>query len=65
MMSYQLMLRKMSLNKTETIGNDGTVVVPPVEETRLLELNVLQRPMDHVTYDETLTKQPTPLLAVR
>ena len=62
---YRLMLLKMNLNKTGTTGNDGTAIVPPAEETRLHECSVLQHPMDHVTYNETLTKQSTSLLAAR
>ena len=65
MMSYQLMLNKMSLNKTEIVGGDGILVAPLAERTRLHELSVLQHPMDHVTCDETSMKQPTLLFAVR
>ena len=63
MMNYQLMLRKMNLNKTEIAGDDGTVVVPLAERTQLHELSVLQRYMDHVIYDEILTKQLSMLFA--
>ena len=63
MTSYQLMLRKMNLNKTEIAGDDGTVAVPLAERTQLHELSVLQRYMDHVIYDEILTKQLSMLFA--
>jgi len=48
------MLRKMNLNKTGTTGSGRTVNVPSTEETRLHGLNALLRPMDHITYDETV-----------
>ena len=50
---YRLMLLKMNLNKTGTTGSGTTVDVPSVEET-LHGLNTLLRPMDHITYDETV-----------
>ena len=65
MMSYRLMLHKTSLNKTGKADGDETVVAPLVERMRLHELSMLQHPMDHVTCDETSTKQPTLLFAVR
>ena len=63
MMSYQLMLRKMNLNKTEIAGDDGTVAVPLAERTQLHELSVLQRYMDHIIYGEILMKQLSMLFA--
>jgi len=54
MTNFQLMLRKMNLNKTGTTGSGTTVDVPSAEETRLHGLNTLLRPMDHITYDETV-----------
>ena len=65
MMSYQLMLRKTSLNKTQIAGDDRTVVVPLAERTWMQELSMLQHLTDHTTYNETLTKQPTLLFAAR
>ena len=56
MMSYQLTLRKMNLNKTEIAGDDGTAVVPLAGRTRLHELNAPWHLTVHVTYDETSTK---------
>jgi len=55
MMSYQLMLRKTSLNKIQIAGDDGIVIVPLAERTWLHELSMLQHQ----------TKQPTLLFAVR
>ena len=59
------MLNKMSLNKTEIVDGDGILIAPLAERTRLHELSVLQHPMDHVTCDETSTKQSILLLAAR
>jgi hypothetical protein len=41
MMSYQSMLRKMNLNKTEITDDDGTAVAPLAERRRWHELSVL------------------------
>ena len=65
MMSYRLMLHKTSLNKTGKADGDETVISSLTERMRLHELSMLQHPMDHVTCDETSTKQPTMLFAVR
>ena len=65
MMSYQLTLRKMNLNKTEIVGDDGTIAVPLTERTQLRKLSVLQCHMDHVTCDGILMKQPIMLFAAR
>ena len=65
MMSYRLMLHKTSLNKTGKADGDETVVAPLAERMRLHELSMLQHPMDHVTCDETSTKQSILLLAAR
>ena len=56
MVSYQLTLRKMNLNKTEITGDDGTVAVPLHKRTQLCELSVLQCHMDHITCDVILMK---------
>jgi hypothetical protein len=64
MMSYQLMLRKMNPNKIEKVDDNEITAVPLTERTRLLELSVLQRRMDHETCNGTLMKQPTMLSAV-
>ena len=65
MMSYQLTLRKMNLNKTEITDDDGIIAVPLAEKTQPRELSVLQCHMDHVTCDVILMKQPTTLSAAR
>ena len=65
MMSYQLTLRKMNLNKTEITDDDGIIAVPLAEKTQPRELSVLQYHMDHVIFDETSTKQPTMPSAAR
>ena len=65
MMSYQLTLRKMNLNKKEVTGDDRTIAVPLTERTHPRELSVLQYHMDHVIFNEILTKQPTMPSAAR
>ena len=58
MMNYQSTLRKMNPNKTRKAGDNETIVAPPAEGTRLLELSALQFSMDREIYGKTWTKQP-------
>jgi hypothetical protein len=65
MMSYQLMLRKMNLNKTKMLGDGGITVVPCEEGTRLHEFTMLPYHTDRTIFEEILMRQLSWLLAVQ
>ena len=65
MMSYQLMLRKMNLNKTKMLGDGGITAVPCEEGTRLHEFNMLPHHTDRAIFEEILKRQLRWLLAVQ
>ena len=65
MMSYQLMLRKMNLNKTKMLGDGGIAAVPCEEGMRLHKFNALPHHTDRAISKEILMRQLSWLLAVQ